>query len=58
MNGAKGRRQAMADLSRRIAEAKVNVTAGCATAAGSGRYGMVLWVSPASYGKAAKLLGV
>jgi len=48
----------MADLSRRIAEAKVNVTAGCATAAGSGRYGMVLWVSPASYGKAAKLLGV
>jgi len=49
---------AVADLTRRLAEAKVNVTAACATAAGSGRYGMILWVPPASYGKAAKALGV
>jgi hypothetical protein len=49
---------AVADLTRRLAEAKVNVTAACATNAGSGRYGMIVWVSPASYGKAAKALGV
>jgi hypothetical protein len=49
---------AVADLTRRLAEAKVNVTAACATAAGAGRFGMVLWVPPASYGKAANALGV
>jgi hypothetical protein len=48
---------AVADLTRRLAEAKVNVTAACATAAGSGRFGMILWVPPASYGKAARALG-
>jgi hypothetical protein len=48
----------VADLTRRLAGAKVNVTAACATAAGSGRYGMILWVLPASYRKAAKALGV
>ena len=48
---------AAADLTRRLAEAKVNVTAACATAAGSGRYGMIVWVPPASYAKAAKALG-
>jgi len=49
---------AVADLTRRLAEAKVNVTAASATAAGAGRYGMILWVPPASYAKAAKTLGV
>jgi hypothetical protein len=49
---------AVAEFTRRLAEAKVNVTAACATAAGSGRYGMILWVPSASYGKAAKTLGV
>ena len=49
---------AVADLTRRLAEAKVNVTAACATTVGSGRYGMILWVPPASYTKAAKTLGV
>jgi len=49
---------AVAEISRRLAEAKVNVTAGCATAAGGGQYGMILWVPPASYRKAAKALGV
>ena len=48
----------VADITRRLAEAKVNLTAACATTAGGGRYGMILWVSPASYGKAAKTLGV
>jgi hypothetical protein len=49
---------AVANLTRRLAEAKVNVTAACATTAGNGRFGMILWVPPASYGKAAKALGV
>ena len=49
---------AVADLTRRLAEAKVNVTAACATAAGAGRYGMILWVPPASFAKAGKALGV
>ncbi len=47
----------VADLTRRLAEAKVNLTAACATTAGGGRYGMILWVPAASYGKAAKVLG-
>jgi predicted amino acid-binding ACT domain protein len=48
---------AVADLTRKLAAAKVSVTAACATAAGSGRYGMILWVAPAAYRKAAKALG-
>ncbi len=48
---------AVAELTRRLAEANVNVTAACATAAGGGRYGMIVWVPPASYAKAAKVLG-
>jgi predicted amino acid-binding ACT domain protein len=47
----------VAELTQRLADAKVNITAACATTAGSGRYGMILWVPPASYGKAAKVLG-
>ncbi len=47
---------AVAELSRRLAKAKVNVTAGCATIAGGGRYGMILWVRPAAYAKAARAL--
>ncbi len=49
---------AVADVARKLGDAKVNITAACATAAGSGRYGMILWVAPASYMKAAKALGV
>jgi hypothetical protein len=48
---------AVAALTQRLAQAKVNVTAACATAAGGGRYGLILWVPPASYAKAAKALG-
>ena len=47
----------VADLTQKLAAAKVNITAACATAAGGGRYGMILWVPPAAYGKAAKTLG-
>jgi predicted amino acid-binding ACT domain protein len=49
---------AVADLTRRLADAKVNVTAACATAAGGGRFGMILWVPPSAYRKAAQALGV
>ena len=48
----------VADLTQKLAAAKVNITAACATAAGGGRYGMILWVRPAAYNKAAKALGV
>ncbi len=48
----------VADFARRLGEAKVNITAACATSAGAGRYGMILWVPPAAYEKAAKALGV
>jgi hypothetical protein len=47
----------VADLTQKLAAAKVNVTAACATAAGGGRYGMIVWVPPASYAKAARALG-
>jgi hypothetical protein len=48
---------AVADTMEKLAAANVNVTAAAATAAGSGRYGMLLWVRPADYDKAADALG-
>jgi hypothetical protein len=48
---------AVADAMEKLAAASVNVTAAAATAAGSGRYGMLLWVPPADYDKAADALG-
>jgi predicted amino acid-binding ACT domain protein len=48
---------AVADLTRKLADAKVNVTA-AAAAAGDGRYGMILWVAPRDFAKASKALGV
>ena len=41
----------------RLAEAKINVTAIDAVCAGSGRYGVILWTSPGSITRAARLLG-
>ena len=41
----------------RLAKAKINVTAVDAVAAGGGRYGMILWVKPADYARAARALG-
>lgn len=42
---------------RKLADAKVNVTAADAVAAGQGRYGMLLWVKPRDYARAARALG-
>ncbi len=49
---------AVADLTRKLADAKVNVTAAAAAAAGDGRYGMIVWVAPRDFAKASKALGV
>jgi len=41
----------------KLADAKINITAADAVMAGKGRYGMILWVNPAQYGRAARVLG-
>ena len=46
---------AVADTIAKLAEANINVTAAAATAA-AGRFGMILWVAPADYEKAAAAL--
>jgi hypothetical protein len=48
---------AVADTTAKLAEASVNVTALAAAGAGGGRYGMILWVAPADYERAAEALG-
>jgi hypothetical protein len=48
---------AIADVHRKLAAAKVNVTAVDAVCAGAGRYGAILWVAPRDVNRAAKLLG-
>jgi hypothetical protein len=40
----------------KLAEKKVNIVAADAVAAGKGRYGMILWVRPKDYAKAARAL--
>ncbi len=40
-----------------VANAKINLIAGYAIAAGEGRFGMLFWVEPRHYNRAAKLLG-
>jgi hypothetical protein len=42
---------------RKLSADKVNVTAADAVSAGKGRYGMLLWVKPKDYSRAARLLG-
>ncbi len=49
---------AVVDTVGKLAEAKINITATMAAAAGGGRYGMVLWVAPDDYEAAAKALGI
>jgi hypothetical protein len=44
---------AVADTTAKLAEANINVTAAAATGAGSGRYGMILWVAPTDHERAA-----
>ena len=41
----------------KLADAKINVTAAYAVTAGKGRYGMILWVRPKDYARAARVLG-
>jgi hypothetical protein len=48
---------AVADTVTKLAEASINVTAAAATSAGSGRYGMILWVAADDYDRAAGVLG-
>ena len=48
---------AVMDTTAKLAEANINITAAAATSAGSGRYGMILWVAPAEYERAAGVLG-
>lgn len=47
---------AVADAVAKLADASVNVTAAAATCA-AGKYGLVIWVRPADYGRAARALG-
>ena len=48
---------AVAELYRKLAEARINVTAIDAVCAGAGRYGALLWVAPKDFARAARLLG-
>ena len=48
---------AVADIMRRLAEAKINVTALQAVCAGAGRFGIILWTSPTAIARAGRLLG-
>jgi hypothetical protein len=48
---------AVAEITAKLAEANVNVTAAAATGAGSGRYGMILWVAPADLARATEAVG-
>lgn len=49
---------AVADVLRRLAGAKINVTATDAVCAGAGRYGVILWVKARDVKRAAQALGV
>lgn len=48
---------AVAETTAKLAEANINLTAAAATGAGSGRFGMVLWVAADDYERAAEALG-
>jgi hypothetical protein len=41
---------------KRLAERRINVTAADAVSAGKGQFGMILWVRPADYARAARAL--
>ena len=42
---------------KKLADRGISVTAADAVCAGKGRYGMILWVKPKDYGRAARALG-
>lgn len=47
----------VAEILRRLGDAKINVTALDAVCAGAGRYGAILWVAPRDVTRAARALG-
>lgn len=49
---------AIAEITQKLADAKVNITSVQAFCTGGGRYGGMLWVKPADLRKAAKVLGI
>jgi hypothetical protein len=49
---------ALADVLAKLSSQNISITASQAISAGEKRWGMILWVSPADYGKAGKALGV
>src|SRR5207245_6724418 len=49
---------AIAEITEKLARAKINITSVQAFCAGSGRYGGMLWVKPPDMRKAAKALGI
>jgi len=51
------RKGAVADVLKKLADKKINVTAIDAVSAGAGRYAAILWVKPKDINKAAKALG-
>ncbi len=55
--GGEDRVGAVAEVHKKLSDAKINVTAVDAVCAGGGRYGAILWVAPKDVAKAAKLLG-
>ena len=48
---------AVAEMIKRLSDAKINVTALDAVCAGNGRYGAILWVKPPAVAAAATILG-
>ncbi|MBI3799360.1 MAG: hypothetical protein HY268_20640 [Deltaproteobacteria bacterium] len=48
---------ALAEIMAKLAEAKINVTACDAVAAGAGQFGAILWVKSGDVQKAARVLG-
>ena len=48
---------AVAEVLKRLADAKINVTAMDAVCSGGGRYGAILWVKPTALAAASTLLG-
>jgi hypothetical protein len=42
---------------QKLAKARISITAADAVCAGMGRYGMILWVKPRDYARAARALG-
>jgi hypothetical protein len=48
---------AVAEVLKRLADAKINVTAMDAVCTGGGRYGAILWVKPAALAAASTVLG-